>query len=77
MKTPVMRFVLAAFAACAATAALAGGPIYTYDPVNRIPYAWTMSSWSDGKVDVYTDLGDLGILSNRQASQLVLNAVNQ
>ena len=54
-----------------ATAAFAGGPIYTYDPVNRIPYAWNMASWPDGQVPVYTDLGDLGVLTNERANELV------
>lgn len=71
------RFAAAMVAACAATAALAGGPIYTFDYANRIPYAWKMASWPNGKVPVYTDLGSLGVLSNARAHELVVNAAAQ
>jgi hypothetical protein len=65
------------FGAALATAAVAGGPIYTYDPVKRIPYAWNMASWPDGQVPIYTDLGSLGILTNAQANDLVGHAARQ
>jgi uncharacterized membrane protein len=73
-----VRRLLAAAGACAlATAAFAGGPLYTFDPDNRIPYAWVMSSWPNGQVPIYTDLGTLGILSNAQAGGLVAYAAEQ
>jgi hypothetical protein len=49
------RLFAALLTAVAATAAFAGGPIYTFDPENRIPYAWKMGQWPDGQVPVYTD----------------------
>jgi len=80
MKRPILGLRAVAFAvaiACAAaTVARAGGPIYTYDYANRIPYAWNMANWGYG-VYVYTDLGTLGILSNDTANGLVANAVAQ
>jgi uncharacterized membrane protein len=78
MKTASLRRVLvAALAFALQTAALAGGPIYVYDYVNRVPYAWNMSSWPNGLVPIYTDLGPLGRLSNAQANELVVNAAWQ
>ena len=44
---------------------------------NRIPYAWNMSSWPNGQVPIYTDLGSLGVLTNAQANGLVANAASQ
>jgi uncharacterized membrane protein len=77
------RFVLAGRLGVAlliaglATAVEAGGPLYTYDYENRIPYAWNMASWPDGKVPVYTDLGTLGPLTNARANEMVAYAANQ
>jgi uncharacterized membrane protein len=71
------RILAALLAAGATTAALAGGPIYTFDTANRIPYAWNMDSWPDGQVPVYTDLGRLGPLSGARANELVTFAVGQ
>ena len=56
MKTLITALLLAGVA----TAANAGGPIYTYDAENRIPYTWNLATWPDGQVPVYTDLGELG-----------------
>ena len=78
MKHNVSRRLLAALlAAGLATAAMAGGPLYTYDYENRIPYAWNMASWPNGQVPVYTDLGGLGVLTNARANELVTFAANQ
>ena len=71
------HFLTALLLAGVATAANAGGPIYTYDPVNRIPYAWDMASWPNGQVPVYTDLGDLGHLTNERADELVAFSTNE
>lgn len=71
------RVLIALLALGLTTAALAGGPIYTYDYANRIPYAWTLSSWPGGQVPIYTDLGSLGILTNAQANGLVANSASQ
>jgi uncharacterized membrane protein len=60
-----------------ATATFAGGPIYTYDPINRVPYAWNMASWPNGQVPVYTDLGGLGPLTNARALKMVAFATDQ
>jgi hypothetical protein len=40
----------------AATSAWAGGPNYTFDYANRIPYVWHPENWPGGAVPVYTDL---------------------
>ena len=42
-----------------ATAVYAGGPLIIFDPYTRTPYAYPA-----GTVNVYTDLGDNGVLSN-------------
>lgn len=76
-RTTAGRFLIAAFACGLATAALAGGPLYTYDYENRIPFAWQMSSWPNGQVPIYTDLGALGWLAPEQANALVVNAASQ
>jgi uncharacterized membrane protein len=71
------RIVTALFVAGLATAAFAGGPVYTFDYENRIPYAWNMASWPNGQVPVYTDLGTLGVLSNARTNAIVTFAANQ
>lgn len=53
-----------------ATTAFAGGPQNVYDYENRVPYVWVPQNWPGGAVPVYTDLGNLGILSNARANQL-------
>jgi len=60
-----------------ATAASAGGPIYTFDPFNRVPYAWVMESWPQKEVPIRTDLGTLGRLSNERALKMVRFAADQ
>ena len=60
-----------------ATSVFAGGPLYTFDYENRIPFAWDMATWPNGQVPVYTDLGSLGVLSNARAGEEVSFAVNQ
>jgi uncharacterized membrane protein len=77
MRTLAIRLAFAALAAALATMALAGGPVETFDYANRIPYTWTMSTWPNGQVPVYTDLGGLGILDNPTANGLVANAAAQ
>jgi|GEM_PF-556765 len=72
-----VRAAIAVLAAGLATAALAGGPLYTYDYANRIPYSWNVASSPNGHVPVYTDLGPLGILSNAQADALVAGGISQ
>jgi hypothetical protein len=67
------RFVATLLTVSAATAAFAGGPIYTYDPTNGIPYAWKLGERSGEHVPVYTDLGSLGVLDNEEATKLVVN----
>src|SRR4030095_2151245 len=67
-RTTAGRFLIAAFACGLATAALAGGPLYTYDYENRIPFAWQTSSWPNGQVPIYTDLGALGWLASGQGT---------
>lgn len=71
------RLAVALLAAAIATTAFAGGPLYTFDNANRIPYSWNMASWPNGKVPVYTDLGTLGVLSNARAGQMVQFATQQ
>jgi len=77
-RSPLAAHIVAALlVAGLATAAFAGGPIYTYDYENRIPYAWNMSSWPNGQVPVYSDLGTLGVLSNQRATHMVSYAIGQ
>ncbi len=71
------RFLAALLAAGAATAAVAGGPIYTFDYENRVPYAWNMATWANGQVPVFTDLGGLGVLTNARANEMVTFAAGQ
>ena len=71
------RLVTALGLASLATAALAGGPIYTYDTANRIPYAWDMASWPAGSVPVFTDMGSLGPVSNARAYEMMAFALAQ
>lgn len=40
MKPIARTLVLALLALAAFPAALAGGPIFIFDPENRVPYAW-------------------------------------
>jgi hypothetical protein len=60
----------------AATSAWAGGPNYTFDYANRIPYVWHPENWPGGAVPVYTDLGNLKasnpLITNSRASQLAV-----
>ncbi len=58
----------------AATSAWAGGPNYTFDYANRIPYVWHPENWPGGMVPVYTDLGNFKnsnpLITNDRADQL-------
>ncbi|WP_164019772.1 hypothetical protein [Pyxidicoccus trucidator] len=69
------RFLRAGTAAVLTTATLAhaGGPLAIADPDNRIPYAYP----NGVSVPVYTDLGDLGPLSNETADGLTAFAFGQ
>jgi hypothetical protein len=62
----------------ASTAALAGGPNYTFDYANRVPYAWVPAHWPGGAVPVFTDLGNLKnaspLVTNQRADELVAAA---
>ena len=71
------RLVATLLSAAAASAAFAGGPLYTYDPVNRIPYAWKMGHWPGSQVPVYTDLGRLGRLDNVRATKMTQFSVKE
>ncbi len=73
----LVRSTLAVVAVGLATAALAGGPLNTFDAANRIPYHWDMSRWPNGQVPVLTDLGPLGPLTNERANEMVAFAANQ
>ena len=73
MKTLACRIAIFALVAGAGIpAALAGGPLYVYDPATRTPY-----TWPGGRADVYTDLGSLGVLSNDEADAVVAFSWNQ
>lgn len=69
----VLRTIVALplVALVAAGLAFAGGPLYTYDYENRIPYAWHMDTWANGAVPYYTDMGALGRVGNFRAYELV------
>lgn len=56
------------FGFMAAAPAMAGGPLAIYNPNTRTPYAYAPG------VNVYTDLGALGILSNATADGLTSTA---
>lgn len=71
MRENRMRIAVLAAAALAATTAFAGGPLYTFDYANKIPYVWHMENHPNGAVPYYTDLGALGRLSNSVANGLV------
>jgi uncharacterized membrane protein len=78
LKTPLLqRCALALLVAGLTTGAFAGGPLYTFDYANRVPYAWNMATWPGGQVPVYTDLGPLGVLTNTRANQMVAFASSQ
>lgn len=77
MRNHLIRILAVAILATAGTAALAGGPIYTYDYANRVPYVWHLDSWPNGAVPYYTDLGTLGRLSNTRADELVQMSLNE
>ena len=81
-KSPLARphfvaLTVALIVASLAGAAFAGGPLYTFDYANRIPYAWHMSSWPNGQVPIHTDLGNLGPLTNDRTNHMVAFAANQ
>src|SRR5262245_7919867 len=78
MRNNRIRFAaVCALLALAATAAFAGGPIYTYDTVNKVPYRWHMENHPNGAVPYYMDLGALGRLSNATADSLVVRAFDE
>ena len=64
-----------------ATTAWAGGPNYTYDYENRIPYLWNLENQPNGAVPVYTDLGNFKnsapLITNERADELTVNGWNQ
>jgi uncharacterized membrane protein len=77
MKATAVRFTFAGLGALAATVALAGGPLHTFNYATRTPYAWNVAAWPNGQVPVYTDLGVLGVVSNARANELASNAAAQ
>jgi hypothetical protein len=74
MRAPSIFRNLTLFAAVALafTVALAGGPLMLFNPATKTPYAWP-----NGQAPVYTDLGDLGQLTNAQADAMVAFSVDQ
>jgi hypothetical protein len=74
-------FGVALLLGAAATAAWAGGPNYTYDYENRIPYVWDLEHWPNGAVPVYTDLGNFKnsnpLITNERADELTVNGWTQ
>ena len=66
------RLLALALVLVTAPAAFAGGPLDIYDPATSTPY-----TWPGGHVNVYTDLGSLGILSNAEADAIVAFSWNQ
>jgi len=64
-----------------ATAGWAGGPNYTFDFENRIPYVWHPQNWPNGSVPVYTDLGNFKnsnpLITNERADQLTVSGWDQ
>lgn len=68
MKTKILASVLAI---AASSTAIAAGPLYIFDYETRTPYAYP------GTVSVYTDMGNLGGMSNEQANAQVQFAWDQ
>lgn len=68
MRAKIFTTVLILALACVS---YAGGPLFIYDADNQIPFAW------NGTVQVYTDLGALGGMSNEQANGAVAFAIGQ
>ena len=68
---------VSALMALAATVAFAGGPQFTFDAANRVPYLWHLNNHPNGAVPYYTDLGPLGRLSNAQSDGLVDSAFGE
>ncbi|WP_146209605.1 hypothetical protein [Vitiosangium sp. GDMCC 1.1324] len=69
------RFLRLGAAAVLTTATLAhaSGPLYVADPDRHIPFAWP----NGVPVQVYTDLGPMGVLSNETADGLTAFAFGQ
>jgi len=59
------KLITTGLALAATTVSFAAGPLYIYDADTRTPIAWS------GTVQVYTDLGDLGGMSNGEANGAV------
>jgi hypothetical protein len=78
MKNLMRILGVALLLGAGAATAFAGGPNYTFDHENGIPYSWVMERWSGGAVPVYTDLGNLKnsapLLTNERADQLAVAA---
>jgi uncharacterized membrane protein len=71
-RSNLFAFLAVMFAvALAPAAALAGGPLYLYDPATGTPIKYK------APVKVYTDMGTLGILSNEAADAKVAFAWQQ
>jgi hypothetical protein len=78
MKNHLIRVLgIALLLGAVATIAFAGGPNYIFDPANKIPYVWKMEHWTGGAVPVYTDLGNLELLTNAQATDWAVRAWDQ
>ena len=73
MRTNKLAGSLLALASCAATLpALAGGPLIVVQTSQGVlPARW------EGTVNVYTDLGTLGVVDNSLANQLVRNTLEE
>lgn len=71
-RTILSRFTLVAAFATASTLAVAGGPLAIFDPATKTPYAWPGAHAS-----VYTDLGELGQLTNEQADAMTAFSLSQ
>ena len=64
--------LLASLLFLTATQARAGGPLLIFDPATQTPYRYPV-----GAVNVYTDSGPCGFLTNTQADFLSTNAMNE
>ena len=64
--------LLASLLVLTAVHAEAGGPLLIFDPATQTPYRYPV-----GPVNVYTDSGVCGFLTNGQADNLTSNAMNE
>ncbi|NNF07609.1 MAG: T9SS type A sorting domain-containing protein [Candidatus Eisenbacteria bacterium] len=69
MKTARPFLMILLLVVFTAGPAIAGGPLLIFDAATKTPYAYP------GPVSVYTDLGDLGVMTNASADAMVTSVL--